>query len=163
MAITSLLALRSTSSSPDGRQFLGVGGQRDRKREEHPVAKPHIVQHPLIIGFAHEAVQRRKPAGGEQFKVAQVAHGDLDGRQLRGAPEKFIPFFAGHHQVDQFITAIRGDQFSFRHYYSIKRLDYQGFGKCKRVLYFKIQSVNFRIKPAIIFLSSSVVENQKDG
>ena len=56
---------------------LGQGALVDRQgyrdREEHPVLQAHFGQYAFVIGLAHEAVQRRKRAGGQQFQVAQGA------------------------------------------------------------------------------------------
>ena len=47
--------------------------QGDGNRPDQPVGQPHVVQHAVIIGLAHEAVERGEPAKGQQFQVAQTA------------------------------------------------------------------------------------------
>jgi len=68
--------------------------QGDRDRPDQPVCQPHIVQHAVIIGLAHEAVERRESAKGQQFQVAQTARRQLQGGSLAGAAREIFALAA---------------------------------------------------------------------
>jgi hypothetical protein len=69
----------------------------------------HFVQHALVIGLAHEAVQGRKRAGGQQLQVAHGALGQLDRRQAAGLRLERVDLRGGHQQVHQ-LAAVRANK-----------------------------------------------------
>ena len=102
-----------------------------------------------------KVVSGRKTTGGEQFQVAQVAHGDLDGRQFGSACEQFFTFPAFDDQVHEF-SPVGGDEFCFRHlvlqvfivqWHPIKRRSHASLRRFKHkgVLYSKIHRLNFGV------------------
>ena len=86
--------------------------QGDRDRPDQPVSQPHVIQHAVIIGLAHEAVERGEPTKGQQFQVAQTARRQLQGGSLAGAAHQVFALATFHAKIDQF-AAIRRVQFDF--------------------------------------------------
>jgi hypothetical protein len=97
-----------------GGQLFRIRRQRDRQRKEHAVAEAHLVQHALIVSLPHEAVERGERTGGQEFEIAKIAHADLDGRQLGGAAQDFVPVLASHNKIDKF-SPVWCYQFRFGH------------------------------------------------
>ena len=61
---------------------LALDGERDGDREQGAAGQPHLGQAPLVVATAHEPVERREAAGGQQLQVAGGAIGD----HQRGQP-----------------------------------------------------------------------------
>ena len=75
--------------------------QRHGDGEERAVGQAHLCQHALVVGAAHEAIQRRKGARRQQFQVAQRAVGELDRRQRVGMRAQRFMLVRRDDQVDQ--------------------------------------------------------------
>ena len=75
-------------------------GQGDGDGPDQPVRQPHVVQHAVIVGLTHEAVERGEPADGQQFQVAQTARRELQSRSLAGAAGQILAFGAGDQKID---------------------------------------------------------------
>ncbi len=82
-----------------GRDFF-FDWQGNRHREQDAVGQAHRVDDALVVGLAHEAIQRRKAARRQQFKVASGAIGDSHRRQRAGVGAHLGQFGRGHHEVD---------------------------------------------------------------
>jgi hypothetical protein len=91
------------------RQRIAADGQRDRHREQRAVGQAHVMHHALVIGPAHEARQRRKPAGRQQFQVAHRAVGNLQRGQRGGVGFQVVMCVRRCQQVDK-RAAIRRNQ-----------------------------------------------------
>ena len=78
-----------------------VDGQGYRERKNVAVSQTHVIQHPLVVLLAHEPVQWRKGAGGQEFEVAHGAFGNLDRRQLAGMRLQFLLRLGRNQQVHQ--------------------------------------------------------------
>jgi len=97
---------------------LGSACQRDGERKERPITEAHFMQ-----DAPHSRALPIKRSSGEKTRLwraihrsAQVAHMLIlmDGN-FGGTGGQFLTFLAGHNEIDQFVTTIRGNQFGFRH------------------------------------------------
>jgi len=89
-------------------------GQGDGDGPDQPVSQPHVVQHAVIIGLAHKAVERGEPAKGQQFQIAQTARRQLESGSLAGTARQIFALAARNPKIDQF-AAVRRIQFDFIH------------------------------------------------
>lgn len=52
--------------------------QRDRHREQRAIGGAHVLDHAVIVGLAHEALQRVEAAVHQQLKVADLTLGQIE-------------------------------------------------------------------------------------
>jgi hypothetical protein len=71
-------AKRELFSDFDARRV--VHGKRDGHGEQSPVLQAHLFEDALIVGLAHETVERRERAGREKLEVTQGTRRELDRR-----------------------------------------------------------------------------------
>ena len=79
-----------------GRQLLGkfFGDiERDRHGPEDSAGQAHIVADAFVVGFRHEAAQRREASAHEQFEIANLAGSQVPGWPLAGVGFQFCGFF----------------------------------------------------------------------
>ena len=97
---------------------LRAGGHRqgDGDREQRAVGQAHGVQHGLVIGLSHEAIQRREGADGQHLQVARRAVGDLDRRQLAGVGLEFFLLVEWHEKIDQLAAVGRNQRCGRNHF-----------------------------------------------
>ena len=88
-------------------EFLG-DVERDRHRPERAVGEAHLVADGFVVGFAHEAGERREAAVAEHLEVAELARGEIPGGPIAGLFFDFVGAAGGDLKVDEF-AAVRGD------------------------------------------------------
>ncbi len=75
--------------------------QGDGNGEEHAIGQAHRFQHAKVIRLAHEAIQWRETAGGQQLQIAERPFAQLDGGQRSGVGAGRFQLLRGNQQVDQ--------------------------------------------------------------
>jgi hypothetical protein len=73
-----------------------------------PVGEAHLVDDALVVGPAHEAVEGRKGAGGQELQVADRAVGELEAGEAAGVGAHLGQLLGRHQEVDE-ATAVRFD------------------------------------------------------
>ena len=63
-----------------GKGFGNV--ERDRHRPEEAAGQFHVAANAFVIGFVHEAGEGREPAVQEHLEVADLARGEIPGREV---------------------------------------------------------------------------------
>ncbi len=99
-----------------GRQFLGKffrDIERDRHGPENSAGQMHVVTDTVVVGFVHEAVQRRKASAHQKFKIANLPGGKIPGWPLARMGFQFRGLFRSRNQIDKF-SAVRSDQMTSR-------------------------------------------------
>ncbi len=79
-----------------GRELLGKffgDVERDRHGPEDSAGQTHVVADAFVVGFGHEAAQRRKAAAHEQFEIANLTGSQVPGWPLAGVGFQFCGFF----------------------------------------------------------------------
>ena len=90
------------------------GGDVARRRQRHrngpgqPVGQPPLADHALVVGAAHEALERRERADGDHLEVGELAHVQLDARQLERARAQLGGAVGVGDAVDE-LAAVRRD------------------------------------------------------
>lgn len=90
-----------------GKGFADV--ERDRYRPEDAVAQAHVAANTLVISFVHETSERREAAVEEHLEVADLARGEIPGREIARGGFGFGGLFATEDEVDKF-AAVRRDE-----------------------------------------------------
>ena len=67
-----------------------------RDRPDRARGKPHVAQHALVFGRAHEPLERGEGAVQQELEIAELARGKVPALRVAGAP----PRFAGHRLVE---------------------------------------------------------------
>ncbi len=88
---------------------ISVDRQCDRHGEEMAVGEPHLVEHALVVSLAHEPIERRKPAGGEQLEIAHRAFRQLQAGQCRSVRLELVARLLGYQEIHE-LAAVRRNQ-----------------------------------------------------
>ena len=70
--------------------------ERHRDRRDRARRQPHVAQHPLVLGRAHEPLERGEGAVQQEFEIAELARGKVPALRVAGSP----PCFAEHRLVE---------------------------------------------------------------
>ena len=76
-------------------------GQGDRQGPERAVGQPHLADHAVVVGLAHEAAQRREAAHAEELEVAESALVQRQAGMVLGGRLHLGGTFGADDQIDQ--------------------------------------------------------------
>jgi hypothetical protein len=88
-----------------GQFFVNV--ERDRHGPQEATGQPHVVAYAFVIRAGHESAQRRETAAHQQFKIADLAGGQVPGGPFPGMGFQLIDSFWLSDKTDEFSTMRR--------------------------------------------------------
>ena len=97
-------------------EFLG-DVERDRHRPENAVGQSHLAADAFVVGFVHEAGERREAAVAEHLEVADLARREVPGGPIARFGFGVGRLFAVEDEVNEF-AAVRRDEMAGSRLYS---------------------------------------------